>query len=142
MRRGRCLTLTYFNNKRKVEAIICTTHIVASLGFDSFKKDLRAKPLKLLQSLPYIGSVTCYHLDKNIDLPVVKLDRHLSRIANTVGYQDVQMFCENISIQIGDSVPVVDMWLWRFAVLTEKYIEFFCNVAIPATQAYCSSSKW
>jgi hypothetical protein len=123
--RCRQLALMHFNNSRKIEAIIHMSHSINSLGFNAFKKSLRCDPLELLQSLPYIGPVTCYHLAKNIGLPVAKPDRHLTRLADSFGYDDVQMFCEFISNHTGDSIPVVDIVLWRFAVITPGYLEFF-----------------
>jgi hypothetical protein len=128
--RCRCLALRYFNNIRKVDAIILTAHGISSKGFSTFKEALYSNPLELLQSLPYIGPVTCYHLAKNIGLQVAKPDRHLTRLANYAGYDDVQLFCKDISLQTGDSVPVVDIVLWRFASITEDYLDFFCNAVM------------
>ena len=88
----------------------------------------------MLKSLPYIGPVTCYHLAKNIGLQVAKPDRHLTRLANHTGYNDVQLFCEDISRQTGDSIPAVDIVLWRFASITEGYLDFFANAAIDETE--------
>lgn len=128
--RCRRFALMRFNNIRKVEAIILTAHSISSKGFNAFKEALNVNPLEILQSLPYIGPVTCYHLAKNIGLQVAKPDRHLTRLANYVGYRDVQLFCKYISLQTGDSIPIVDIVLWRFATITEGYLDYFLNVAI------------
>jgi len=122
--------LRHFNNAQKIEAIIITARNISSKGFNSFKTDIYLNPLEMLQSLPYIGPVTCYHLAKNIGLQVAKPDRHLKRLADSVGCSDVQRFCKYISLQTGDSIPVVDIVLWRFATITEGYLDFFLNVAI------------
>jgi len=127
--RCRYLSLKHFNNPRKVDAIIITAHKIFSEGFMTFKKSLSLNPLEVLQSLPYIGPITCYHLAKNIGLQVAKPDRHLTRLANHAGYDDVQMFCKDISLQTGDSVPVVDIVLWRFASITEGYPDLFLGAA-------------
>lgn len=127
--RCRCLALKYFNNPRKVDAIIFTAHDIFSKGFSAFKESLYLNPLELLQSLPYIGPVTCYHLAKNIGLQVAKPDRHLTRLANHAGYDDVQLFCKDISLQTGDSVPVVDIVLWRYASITGGYLDLFLGPA-------------
>lgn len=127
--RCRRLALTHFNNIRKIEAIIVTARSISSKGFNSFKQALCQDALGTLQSLPYIGPVTCYHLAKNIGLQVAKPDRHLTRLAYSVGYSDVQLFCKHISLQSGDSIPVVDIVLWRFASITEGYLDFFLNAA-------------
>jgi hypothetical protein len=71
----------HFNNIRRIEAIILIARNISSKGFDSFKKALYLDPLGVLQSLPYIGPVTCYHLAKNIGLQVAKPDHHLTRLA-------------------------------------------------------------
>jgi hypothetical protein len=126
----RYLALKHFNNIRKVNAIILAAYGISSKGFSTFKEALYLNPLEQLQSLPYIGPVTCYHLAKNIGLQVAKPDRHLTRLANYVGYRDVQLFCKHISLQTGDSIPVVDIVLWRFASITESYLDFFLNAAM------------
>jgi len=121
--------LRHFNNIHKINAIIITAKNISSKGFNIFKANIHLDPLKILQSLPYIGPVTCYHLAKNIGLQVAKPDRHLTRLAHSAGYSDVQQFCKYISLQTGDSIPVVDIVLWRFASITEGYLDFFLNVA-------------
>jgi len=128
--RCRNSALRHFNNIKKIEAIIITAQNISSKGFNSFKADIYIDPLEMLQSLPYIGPVTCYHLAKNIGLQVAKPDRHLTRLAYSVGCNDVQRFCKYISLKTGDSIPVVDIVLWRFASITEGYLDFFLNVAI------------
>jgi hypothetical protein len=121
--------LRHFNNIHKINAIIITAKNISSKGFNIFKANIHLEPLKILQSLPYIGPVTCYHLAKNIGLQVAKPDRHLTRLAHSVGYSDVQQFCKYISLQTGDNIPVVDIVLWRFASITEGYLDFFLNAA-------------
>jgi len=121
--------LRHFNNIHKINAIIITAKDISSKGFNLFKSSIHIDPLKILRSLPYIGPVTCYHLAKNIGLQVAKPDRHLTRLANSVGYSDVQWFCKYISLQTGDSIPVVDIVLWRFASITEGYLDFFLDAA-------------
>jgi thermostable 8-oxoguanine DNA glycosylase len=69
--------------------------------------------------------VTVYHLAKNIGLQFAKPDRHLVSISNKAGYQDVQAFCRDISNQVGDSITVVDLVLWRFATLEKNYEMIF-----------------
>jgi hypothetical protein len=126
----RCLALKHFNNQRKIDAIILMANKISSKGFNAFKESLYFNPLEMLQSLPYIGPITCYHLAKNIGLQVAKPDRHLTRLANHAGYDDVQTFCKDISLQTGDSIPVVDIVLWRFASITESYLGVFLNAAV------------
>lgn len=125
----RRFALRHFNNCRKIDGIIEAARIVNSYGFESYKRAIRSNPLTILQSLPFIGPVTCYHLAKNIGLPYAKPDRHLLRLANSVGYSDVQEFCKDISEYVDDTIPVVDIVLWRFANITSSYLSLFHRVA-------------
>ena len=114
--------IRYFNNKPKILAIINASHKINSLGFSRLKKTIRENPIETLREFQYIGPVTVYHLAKNIGLHVAKPDRHLTRIANMGGYSDVQQFCNEISRLSGDSIPVVDIVLWRFATIENDYL--------------------
>ena len=115
----RTQALKHFNNKRKIEAIITGAWKVKGNSWAHIKKRLQGSkdPLVVLREFSFIGPITCYHLAKNIGLPVAKPDRHLVRIAEGQGYEDVQAFCSHISELTGDSVPVVDIVLWRYATL-------------------------
>lgn len=79
--------------------------------------DTVADKLDYLESLPYIGKITRYHLAKNLGIDTAKPDRHLVRLAKKFGYDDVQKFCEHISKKTGDKVTVVDVVLWRYSNL-------------------------
>lgn len=114
--------IKYFNSKPKISAIINAAHKINSLGFFQLKKMIYKNPIETLREFQYIGPVTVYHLAKNIGLPVAKPDRHLTRIANMGGYSDVQQFCNEISRLSGDSIPVVDIVLWRFATMEHDYL--------------------
>ena len=59
---------------------------------------------------------------------VAKPDRHLTRIANRAGYTEVQKFCIEISRLSGDSIPVVDIVLWRFATIESDYLNVLSAV--------------
>jgi hypothetical protein len=45
--------------------------------------------LSFLETLPWIGPITKYHLARNLGLDVAKPDRHLVRLANRFGFKDV-----------------------------------------------------
>lgn len=81
--------------------------------------------LKILDELPWIGPITKYHLAKNLGFQVAKPDRHLVRIAKHFGYRDVQVMCAEIGNSTGDSIPVVDLILWRYANLNGTKNGFF-----------------
>jgi hypothetical protein len=117
--------LEHFRHPGKIEAILACADWVAAAGFASAKEMIRLDPVGTLQSLPFIGPVTAYHLAKNLGLPVAKPDRHLARLAAAAGYQDVHAFCSDISAHSGDPVPVVDIVLWRFATIRPSYVRAF-----------------
>jgi len=120
--------IRFFKNKPKISAIIRSAHNINSLGFLQIKKNIRKNPIETLREFPYIGPITVYHLAKNIGLPLAKPDRHLTRIANMEGYSDVQKFCRDISKTSGDSVPVVDIVLWRFATIETDYLNVLSGI--------------
>lgn len=89
--------------------------------FDHF---LQSKnKLMFLKSLPHIGEITKYHLAKNLGLSFAKPDRHLVRIANLLRYNNVQDFCMVVSELSHDKIGVVDLVFWRFANITQNYLE-------------------
>lgn len=115
-------SIKYFNNESKISAILDSAHKINTLGFSQLKKMIEKNPIDTLLQFYYIGPITVYHLAKNIGLPLAKPDRHLKRIANMEGYSDVQTFCYEISKVSGDSIPVVDIVLWRFATIEPDYL--------------------
>lgn len=71
-------------------------------------------PGSYLESLPWIGPITKWHLAKNLGFPCVKPDRHLVRIAGKYTPHD---FCSAISCMTGDPLTLVDSVLWRAAAM-------------------------
>jgi hypothetical protein len=106
--------LEVFRHRGKLEAIAFTAKRIASNGFSELSASLRLNPTLALQQFPYIGAITSLHLAKNLGAEVAKPDRHLVRLANRFGYSDPGTMCQDISIAIGDRVPVADLVLWRF----------------------------
>jgi hypothetical protein len=82
--------------------------------FDGYLK--ASHKIEYLQEIPFIGSITKYHLAKNLGHDCVKPDRHLVRIAKTYGMNCEDM-CEQLSKETSDKVSVVDIVLWRSANL-------------------------
>ena len=72
--------------------------------------------LSYLESLPWIGVITKYHLAKNLGFNVIKPDRHLTRIAMRCAMTPNEM-CENLSKKTGDKLTVIDTVIWRAANL-------------------------
>lgn len=117
--------LNSFGNTNKINAIISASHIVYSKGFGQIKSSIVDDLLQTIREFPFMGPKTSYHLAKNIGLQVAKPDRHLTRLAEEAGYEDVQSFCSDISSHTGDTIPVVDIVLWRFATLNKDYLRQF-----------------
>lgn len=117
--RDRCISdaLKIFGHKGKIPAIAEGAIKIDREGFAHLKARILTNPIKILQEFGFIGPITAYHLAKNLGLPVAKPDRHLVRIAAKNGFADVQRFCEYLSRLSGDSVPVVDIVLWRYATI-------------------------
>lgn len=109
-----------FRNFRKIDAIAQVADLVTETGFDQFRRQIRADPIKRLQELPFIGPVTSWHLAKNLGLDVAKNDRHLARIAASLGYNDAHDLCGDVSDATGQLISVIDVVLWRFAAITHQ----------------------
>lgn len=67
-----------------------------------------------LESLPWIGPITVWHLAKNYGMDVAKPDRHLVRIA---GAEGVHELCARLARESGDRIATVDLVIWRAANL-------------------------
>ncbi|MEQ8992578.1 MAG: hypothetical protein RLO46_12205 [Pseudomonadales bacterium] len=137
--RGRCRrdALKVFNNDRKVTAILDIASIVDDMGFERIRRRIERDDVRFLQTLPYIGSVTAFHLAKNLGLPVVKPDRHLQRIADAAGFGSPLELCQLISNHLGEPVQVVDVVLWRYATLFSDYVMVFA----ASRDCSCSSAS-
>ncbi len=74
--------------------------------------------LDFLETLPWIGPITKYHLARNLGIDVAKPDRHLQRIAEHFGYSDVQKMCRALSESTGERIGTIDLVLWRSVELS------------------------
>jgi hypothetical protein len=113
-----------FGHLGKINSIIEIARSIDKAGFDTFKRKVQTDGILFLQSLPYVGPATSYHLAKNVGLDVVKPDRHLVRISALMGYADPAELCRAISTAVGDRVSVVDVVVWRYATLNPGYRDF------------------
>jgi hypothetical protein len=98
-----------FGHKGKVAAIeyvIVNRHSL----FEQYGK--AEDKLSFLQTIPFIGAITKYHLAKNLGHDCVKPDRHLARVAEQYGTTPDQL-CENIAKETGEKKCVVDIVIWR-----------------------------
>ncbi len=98
-----------FGHKGKVSAI---KYVLASSG-KLFAEYVEAKDkIDYLQTIPFIGKITCYHLAKNLGHDCVKPDRHLVRVASKYK-QTPDEFCEELSKATGERKCVIDIIIWR-----------------------------
>jgi hypothetical protein len=110
LRSGQSAT-KYFGHKGKVGAI----DLIWKNQRDLFKQYQDAQDkLTFLESLPWVGGITKWHLAKNLGMDVVKPDRHLVRIASSYDTTPQEM-CERLSKASGDKVSLVDYVIWRAA---------------------------
>ena len=70
--------------------------------------------VEYLETLPWIGEITKWHLAKNFGVDCMKPDRHLVRIAKAEGTTP-DVLCEGLARSTGDRIATVDMVLWRAA---------------------------
>jgi hypothetical protein len=117
--------LPFFRHEGKIEAIAQSAQIIYSKGFEVLRDEIVRDPIGTLRQFPYIGPATSFHMAKNIGLPFAKPDRHLCRLAALSGYEEPSDLCSAIAEYIGDPVSVVDIVLWRFAILQPDYLTVF-----------------
>jgi hypothetical protein len=114
----RSTALACFNNAQKIDAIVHVAREIQAVGFEALRKRILDDPLNELQRFPYIGPVTSIHLAKNLGWQLSKPDRHMVRLALKLGFPHPQHLCQTLAEVTGDSVNVVDIVLWRYAVET------------------------
>lgn len=68
--------------------------------------------LAFLESLPWIGAITKFHLAKNCGIDCAKPDVHLQRLA-AFESGDCQSLCVRLAVETGYRVATVDLILWR-----------------------------
>ena len=75
--------------------------------------------IEYLETLPFIGKITKYHLARNIGIDAVKPDRWLERMAKRYNHSSPKDMCIEIQKEIGMSEPlgVIDVVLWRWCNL-------------------------
>lgn len=120
--------LRIYRHESKIKAVLTAASVAQHLGEEGIRHALTYEPDTLFDSLPYIGPVTRRHLAKNLGAALAKGDRHLARLAAATGRCDVDTLCQEISEWIGDTIPVVDIVLWRWATLHQKACTYlFCD---------------
>lgn len=102
------------SNRRKHDAVASVAARIAVDGFSVFQRMMRADPVSTGLELPFIGEITSLHLAKNLGFDVAKPDRHLVRLKELLGYEDVATMCSFMAEATGDPIRVVDLVLWRY----------------------------
>lgn len=115
--------LAVFNHPGKVGAIFSIVNYINLYSFPYLKALINQKGPSFLMNFPYMGKATSLHLAKNIGIDVAKPDRHLLRISSTLGFDDVDQLCTEISQLLGEKKSLIDLVLWRYATLDTGYIE-------------------
>ncbi len=121
--------MQHFGHELKIKAICTVASMVSQKGFDAIIEEVQIDPIPALQQFPFIGPITSFHLAKNLGVSVAKPDRHVSRLAERCGYSDAHAFCNSIAQFTGDPVDVVDVVLWRFAIITVADYSGFAAMA-------------
>lgn len=117
--------LRVFNHTKKIQAILSICKKVAAEGFERIKRNIQSGGVDFLQTFAYVGSITRYHLAKNIGIDVVKPDRHLTRVAQVARFPTPAELCQAIADTIGERLSVVDLVIWRYATLDSQYLSLF-----------------
>jgi hypothetical protein len=77
--------------------------------------------IEYLQTLPWIGQITKYHLARNIGIDTVKPDRHLVRLAEMFKFESPMKMCNYIKNDNGTKLGTIDVVLWRYCNLNRDY---------------------
>lgn len=111
---------TICNNPQKADAVRKTAFLMwmdmdqGGVLWGDFKQARLSSPA-LLQDLPYVGPVTCFHLARNIGLlESVKPDLHLQRLASLWGFKTCEDMCRAIRPE-GVPLGLVDLAMWYAA---------------------------
>ena len=114
-----------FAHRGKIDAVIHMATRVVDEGFCSVRERFLTGGVDYLQTFPFIGPTTSFHLAKNLGVDVVKPDRHLTRVAEASGFGSPQRVCQAIANVVGDRQSVIDLVIWRFATLRRNYVAHF-----------------
>jgi len=125
----RTQAMKVFNHRQKIDAILHNVRLVCQAGFPEIKSRIEHQGVQFLQELTFVGSITAFHLAKNLGLSVVKPDRHLVRTAKATGYACPTSMCEAIASVVAERISVVDVVIWRYATLDPDYETWFSKVA-------------
>lgn len=98
-----------FNHPGKTDAIEYVRHNRVDLFYQYQLTDAK---IEFLETIPFIGKITKYHLAKNLGFDCCKPDRHIVRVAAQYN-QTPDEFCRSVSEKSGEKICVVDIVIWR-----------------------------
>lgn len=84
--------------------------------YQEYLRQPSEEKLAWLETLPWIGPITKFHLAKNLGMDMCKPDRHLVRIAGGYGMTPDEL-CSTLARATGDRIGTVDYVIWRAANL-------------------------
>lgn len=122
MVRSGCRVLAH---KAKMNAIVAAAKWWSATGEDAVLRMRSDGHMEPLMQIPYIGAITVWHLAKNLGFPVAKPDRHVQRIASTLGFRDTHALCGELGTALGLSPAIVDTVFWRYATIEPAYVSRF-----------------
>jgi hypothetical protein len=110
--------LAVLNHEGKIRAIIEIAGIIRDEGHERIIAEAQDPPS--LTRLPWIGTITCWHLAKVLGVDCVKPDVHLQRAAKAAGKDSPLTLAEAIRDGMGDRLTVIDSVLWRYGEQRES----------------------
>jgi hypothetical protein len=115
--------LKFFNNKKKINAIVFIAENVHKTTFEKVKLKILNDGISYIQTFPFMGPATSLHLAKNIGLNFAKPDRHLLRISSSLGFSSPQELCQELEKKISEKISLIDLVIWRYATLDKHYLK-------------------
>lgn len=110
------MVMAFFAHRKKAEAVVAGAVKVARDRpmADRLANLSETEALEYLESFPFIGKVTRYHLARNVGFDVVKPDRHLVRLAQAYDCDSPDTLVSVISEQTGERKGFIDYILWQW----------------------------
>lgn len=108
-------TIRHPSKKRAIEGMMDNYHKKFAELMESANK------IDYLESLPWVGPITKYHLARNTGIDTVKPDRHLVRLAEMFGFDNPLTMCKEIQKDNGTKLGTIDVILWRYCNLNPNY---------------------
>jgi hypothetical protein len=106
--------LNVINNQRKWNAIYRTARMMQESSWDEFKERY-LNSIESMTALDFIGPVTKFHLARNLGYNCAKPDRWMCKIADKLGWPNVDSMCMYLAEKHGFELKEIDIILWEYA---------------------------